>query len=210
MAKELVFVTSNGPILGTYNVTKSMGITTSNGRIDISVNAFNDDMTHPTSVTATTSNAYVNWELKNKNKPTHSTGASMSKQVSITRENQLWTPPRVSMTCLRNRTARLPSISSPATVESQLILRKHLSETPFLSQRQRPTRVSTSISTLRTKAKSAQSSGATGASKSIRRNPKHKIPLVEVASASSRSNESGTALWLGPLPGTRTIKREES
>ncbi len=64
MAKDLVFVTSNGPILGTYNVTKSMVITTSNGRVDINVNAFNNDATHPTSVTATTSNGYVNWELK--------------------------------------------------------------------------------------------------------------------------------------------------
>lgn len=60
MATELVFVTSNGPILGTYNVTKSMVITTSNGHIDINVNAFNNDTTHPTSVTATTRNGYVN------------------------------------------------------------------------------------------------------------------------------------------------------
>ena len=53
-------MTSNGPILGTYNVTKSMVMTTSNARIDISVNTFNNDATHPTSVTATTSNGYVN------------------------------------------------------------------------------------------------------------------------------------------------------
>lgn len=60
MAKEVVFEASNGPILGTYNVTKSMVITTSNGHIDINVNAFNNDTMHPTSVTATTRNGYVN------------------------------------------------------------------------------------------------------------------------------------------------------
>jgi hypothetical protein len=59
VAKSLVFVTSNGPVLGTYNVTKSMVITTSNGHIDISVNAFNNNTSHPTSVTATTKNGYV-------------------------------------------------------------------------------------------------------------------------------------------------------
>lgn len=60
MVKELVFATSNGPILGTYNVTKSVVITTSNGHIDINVNAFNHDTSRPTSITATTKNGYVN------------------------------------------------------------------------------------------------------------------------------------------------------
>ena len=188
-----------------------MVITTSNARVDINVNAFNNDTTRPTSVTATTSNAYVNpsyWIYLYSS--THPADASTSKRVSITRGNQFWMTPRASTTCPRNRMARLPSISLPATLESQLVLRKHLSETPFLSQRQRPTRVSTSIFTLRMKARSTQFSGATGASESMRRNPNQQIPLVEVASASSRSNEFWLALRLGPLPGAGTVKREES
>lgn len=59
MAKKLVFATSNGPILGTYNITKSMVITTSNGHIDINVNAFNNDPLRATSMAATTRNGYV-------------------------------------------------------------------------------------------------------------------------------------------------------
>jgi DUF4097 and DUF4098 domain-containing protein YvlB len=60
IADQVIASTTNCGITGTYNISKSATLSTSNGKIDVDVNAFNHgDLAKPLSVILSTSNGHI-------------------------------------------------------------------------------------------------------------------------------------------------------